>query len=465
MNTVPGPPGAAAAFLSSGSWCLSSGPDCGPTGEATRNKAQVHPGIPRKYRWACQSSDAQLQHPYHGPSVDARTHGSAKLWYPKAWLELLHAAARAVGAQRDQELQKELEEVKVLLEKATRKRVRDALTAENSDIETEIENQMQQKSQENQNFLTVKSQLLRLLPLHQDLQRKSVIMGGDGHAESSGPGSSFSTSVHYEAFLPGAILTSHHGGTSGKLLADLQLVWTELSQGPALSARHVELSGDRVGVPWADRRPDGPVELPQKKRRLQFLIRLNIYIVTSGPGDRQQLLAQEGGSSGALHTAHAQWQEDGPARTSIQWPATQQCKGSGARTRSNMRHEKSDRNEAYTQGLWCQDCTLTTNSSHCAPKQCQPSDTVCASVRITDPSSSRKDHSVNKMCASSCDFVRRHFFSDYLMGFINSGILKVDVDCCRGDLCNGAAGAGHSPWALAAGLLLGMGPALLWAGP
>uniref|UniRef100_A0A4W2E290 Lymphocyte antigen 6 family member H n=1 Tax=Bos indicus x Bos taurus TaxID=30522 RepID=A0A4W2E290_BOBOX len=80
-------------------------------------------------------------------------------------------------------------------------------------------------------------------------------------------------------------------------------------------------------------------------------------------------------------------------------------------------------------GLWCQDCTLTTNSSHCTPKQCHPSDTVCATVWITDPSSSRKDHSVNKMCASSCDFVKRHFFSDYLMGFINSGILKVDVDC------------------------------------
>ena len=43
------------------------------------------------------------------------------------------------------------------------------------------------------------------------------------------------------------------------------------------------------------------------------------------------------------------------------------------------------------QGLWCQDCTLTTNSSHCTPKQCQPSDTVCASVRITDPSSSKSD--------------------------------------------------------------------------
>ncbi|KAI5929515.1 Lymphocyte antigen 6H [Manis javanica] len=84
---------------------------------------------------------------------------------------------------------------------------------------------------------------------------------------------------------------------------------------------------------------------------------------------------------------------------------------------------------APVHGLWCQDCTLTTNSSHCTPRRCQPSDTVCASVRITDPSSSRKDHSVNKMCASSCDFVKRHFFSDYLMGFINSGILKVDVDC------------------------------------
>ncbi|XP_016075664.1 PREDICTED: lymphocyte antigen 6H [Miniopterus natalensis] len=115
-------------------------------------------------------------------------------------------------------------------------------------------------------------------------------------------------------------------------------------------------------------------------------------------------------------------------------------------------------------GLWCQDCTLTTNSSHCTPKQCQPSDTVCASVRIADPSSSRKDHSVNRMCASSCDFVKRHFFSDYLMGFINSGILKVDVDCCEKDLCNGVSGAGGSPWALAGGLLLSLGPTLLRAG-
>ncbi|KAM5315067.1 lymphocyte antigen 6H isoform 1-T4 [Glossophaga mutica] len=121
---------------------------------------------------------------------------------------------------------------------------------------------------------------------------------------------------------------------------------------------------------------------------------------------------------------------------------------------------------APAHGLWCQDCTLTTNSSRCTPKQCPPSDTVCASVRITDPSSSRKDHSVNRMCASSCDFVKRHFFSDYLMGFIDSGVLKVDVGCCGTDLCNGAPGRGGGPRALAAGLLLGLGPALLLrAGP
>ncbi|KAJ1074842.1 hypothetical protein K5549_019290, partial [Capra hircus] len=45
------------------------------------------------------------------------------------------------------QLQKDLEEVKVLLEKATRKRVRDALTAEKSKIEIEMKNKMQQKSQ------------------------------------------------------------------------------------------------------------------------------------------------------------------------------------------------------------------------------------------------------------------------------------------------------------------------------
>ncbi|XP_045717277.1 lymphocyte antigen 6H [Phyllostomus hastatus] len=120
---------------------------------------------------------------------------------------------------------------------------------------------------------------------------------------------------------------------------------------------------------------------------------------------------------------------------------------------------------APARGLWCQDCTLTTNSSQCTPKQCPPSDRVCASVRITDPSSSRKDHSVNRMCASSCDFVKRHFFSDYLMGFISSGLLEVDVECCDEDLCNGAPGPGGGPWALAGGLLLSLGPALLRAGP
>lgn len=40
------------------------------------------------------------------------------------------------------QLQKDLEEVKVLLEKATRKRVRDTLTTEKSKIETEIKNKM-----------------------------------------------------------------------------------------------------------------------------------------------------------------------------------------------------------------------------------------------------------------------------------------------------------------------------------
>lgn len=86
-------------------------------------------------------------------------------------------------------------------------------------------------------------------------------------------------------------------------------------------------------------------------------------------------------------------------------------------------------------------------------------------ARLHSSSPGRKDHSVNRMCASSCDFVKRHFFSDYLMGFINSGILKVDVDCCEKDLCNGASGARGSPWALAGGLLLSLGPTLLRAGP
>uniref|UniRef100_A0A2I3HIZ0 Calcyclin-binding protein n=1 Tax=Nomascus leucogenys TaxID=61853 RepID=A0A2I3HIZ0_NOMLE len=52
-----------------------------------------------------------------------------------------------------EELQKDLEEVKVLLEKATRKRIRDTPIAEKSKIETEIKNKMQQKSQKKAELL------------------------------------------------------------------------------------------------------------------------------------------------------------------------------------------------------------------------------------------------------------------------------------------------------------------------
>ncbi|XP_066214103.1 lymphocyte antigen 6H-like isoform X1 [Saccopteryx leptura] len=100
-------------------------------------------------------------------------------------------------------------------------------------------------------------------------------------------------------------------------------------------------------------------------------------------------------------------------------------------------------------GLWCQFCTAITNFSHCTARECLPTEKVCASVRITDlkhssmpvsaahlSSSDRKDYSVSKMCASSCNFLKRQFFSDYLMLFINFGILKVDVECCDKDFCN-----------------------------
>ncbi|KFO30659.1 Calcyclin-binding protein [Fukomys damarensis] len=59
----------------------------------------------------------------------------------------------AASLPRNIKLQNDLEEVKVLLEKATRKRVRDTLTAEKSKIETEIKNKVQQKSQKKPEFL------------------------------------------------------------------------------------------------------------------------------------------------------------------------------------------------------------------------------------------------------------------------------------------------------------------------
>lgn len=61
------------------------------------------------------------------------------------------AAARAFGMTQPnlgfgRATETSLEEAKVLLEKDTRKSVRNALTGEKSKIETEIQNKMQQKS-------------------------------------------------------------------------------------------------------------------------------------------------------------------------------------------------------------------------------------------------------------------------------------------------------------------------------
>eukprot|EP00069_Balaena_mysticetus_P010308 bmy_20638T0 len=68
-----------------------------------------------------------------------------------------------------EELQKDLEEVKVLLEKATRKRVRDALTAEKSKIETEIKNKMQQESQRKAELLESEKPAAVVAPIMTDI--------------------------------------------------------------------------------------------------------------------------------------------------------------------------------------------------------------------------------------------------------------------------------------------------------
>ncbi|KAK2506637.1 hypothetical protein MC885_008771 [Smutsia gigantea] len=72
-----------------------------------------------------------------------------------------------------EELQKDLEEVKMLLEKTTRKRVHDALTAEKSKTETEIENKMQQKSQRKAEPLDNEKSAAVSPPLQQDIQKKA----------------------------------------------------------------------------------------------------------------------------------------------------------------------------------------------------------------------------------------------------------------------------------------------------
>lgn len=62
-----------------------------------------------------------------------------------------------------------------------------------------------------------------------------------------------------------------------------------------------------------------------------------------------------------------------------------------------------------------------------------------------------------------CPFLRDSFHSHTVLTALITPKSEVrGVTCCAKDLCDGVAPTGRSLWALAAGLLLSLGPTFLW---
>ncbi|XP_039109946.1 lymphocyte antigen 6H-like [Hyaena hyaena] len=122
--------------------------------------------------------------------------------------------------------------------------------------------------------------------------------------------------------------------------------------------------------------------------------------------------------------------------------------------------------------LQCYSCLGLVSNNQCQP---QPSPCamsgVCFSSNIAVTlANGMKVKTQHKGCAPSCEEVSKilnQLSPKTSPGSqIPDGLMKFEVEglsCCEKDLCNGVARAGRSLWALAGGLLLSLGPALLWA--
>ncbi|XP_029787104.1 lymphocyte antigen 6H-like [Suricata suricatta] len=118
--------------------------------------------------------------------------------------------------------------------------------------------------------------------------------------------------------------------------------------------------------------------------------------------------------------------------------------------------------------LRCYTCTNIEETNLCRITECLTSGVCFNSMMTMTFSGGKKVNMQYKDCAPTCKDV--HDSANLLSQIIKpenlSGLEKFDVQgvtCCEGDLCNGGALPGRSPWALAGGLLLSLGPACLWA--
>ncbi|XP_046498228.1 lymphocyte antigen 6H-like isoform X1 [Equus quagga] len=117
--------------------------------------------------------------------------------------------------------------------------------------------------------------------------------------------------------------------------------------------------------------------------------------------------------------------------------------------------------------LQCYNCANLTNSQKCQlTLSCAPTPSVCYKGSMTLTTATGERATINaKGCAPSCQEVSQVMQltanPSNPTGAFNIEVL--DVTCCEKDLCNGVAQVARSLWAMAGGLLLSLGPALLWA--
>ncbi|KAM5315556.1 lymphocyte antigen 6H-like isoform 2-T3 [Glossophaga mutica] len=128
--------------------------------------------------------------------------------------------------------------------------------------------------------------------------------------------------------------------------------------------------------------------------------------------------------------------------------------------------------------LQCYFCAGAQMSTQCLVMSCGKGQNVCYSANQVFTWQNGQEVSMKLGgCAPSCEEVSKSMPMAANPGpgsgpmenpleRLSAAVPKFEVQglsCCEKDLCNGVSRAGRSLWALAGGLLLSLGPALLWA--
>ncbi|XP_066235796.1 lymphocyte antigen 6H-like isoform X3 [Saccopteryx leptura] len=116
--------------------------------------------------------------------------------------------------------------------------------------------------------------------------------------------------------------------------------------------------------------------------------------------------------------------------------------------------------------LRCYVCTGIQGMDQCHVLPCGGGSNVCYKgdlvTTLTNGQQTKVHHG---SCAPSCEAASEamQLVANSVQNPLISRTEVQGLSCCERDLCNGVTRAGRSLWALAGGLLLSLGPTLLWA--